>query len=506
MSVTLRSIQVNATSLVSQAFMDGAAAVILQACTGYGKTVVASNILNRAAQRGNRGLFLAHQDTLIRQTSRKLREFDCEHGIIMAGYTPNHHARVQVASIQTMVRRIRKFRYEFELIIVDEAHRSIANSYREVFAAIPDARILGITGTPSRLDGRGLGVTAGGIYDTLIQTESFQELVDLGYLVPPIYYASKEKLDLSRVKVRAGEYDDTELAAVVDTPVITGNAVEHYKELTPGQPALTWCVNIAHAEHTAAQFNAAGIPSAVLSGKHTGEERDRIIGMLERREILNICFAQLLIEGVDIPCVRVLIMLRPSKSLTGYLQFCGRGARIDPKDCSKLSYIILDHAGLAFTHGLCNEDREWSLEGRQKKKKKTKDSLALLQCKECFLIFEPKDLVDSNKLKASDPANNGVVNCCPGCGKEMKRPKREGPEHVDGKLVKITDDVAAQMRRNRQIEVKKAQTLAELEAIGKARGYNEDWAKIQWSFKETAQRRARERANERWGLDQQTGY
>jgi hypothetical protein len=124
-----------------------------------------------------------------------------------------------------------------------------------------------------------------------------------------------------------------------------------------------------------------------------------------------------------------------------------------------------------------------------------------MQCTKCFLIFQPKDLVDSQKRKADNPENNGVVNCCPGCGHEMKRPKREGPEHVDGKLVKITEQAAVMLRKQRHAEVKKASTLADLEAIGKARGYDKNWAAIQWSFKKKAQ----ERANERWGLDYQTG-
>lgn len=503
MSITLRPIQVNATARISEAITGGAQAILLQAVTGYGKTVVASNIANRAAQRGNRVLVLAHQDILIRQMSKKLREFGCEHGIIMAGYTPNVHARVQVASIQTMMRRIHKFRYEFELIIIDEAHRSVSQGYRDVLAAIPGARVLGITGTPSRLDGRGLGIAAGGIYDTLITTETPKEMMELGYLVPPEYYASKKKLDLSRVKTRKGEsgYDDEDLASHVDTPVITGCAVAHYKEIIPGLPVLTWCINIKHAQNTAARFNEAGIPSIVLSGKSTPEEREIGLAKLSRREVLNVCFAQLLVEGVDVPAIRGIIMLRPSKSETAYLQVCGRGLRPDPNDLSKLSCIILDHAGLAFTHGLCNEEREWSLDGRKKKKKKSRDSLSLMQCTECFFIFEPKQLVDAQGRDIKHPENNGTVNCCPKCGHEMKRPKREGPEHVDGKLVKITEQAAMMLRKARHAEVKKARTLADLEAIGKARGYNEDWAKIQWTFKKKAQ----ERANERWGLDYQTG-
>src|SRR6266403_1193102 len=237
MSVELRPIQLDAIDRVRQAFNSGSKSILLQAVTGYGKTVVASAIFRKAMERGNRSLFLVHQDILIRQMSNKLHEFDVPHGIIKAGFTPNHHCRIQVASVQTMMRRIKKFRYEFELICIDEAHRSVSQGYRDVLAAIPGHRLLGITGTPQRLDGRGLGITHGGIYDTLITTESVQQMVDLGYLVRPVYYASREKLDLSKVKMRMGEYDDVELAGIVDTPVITGSAVEHYRELAMGLPA-----------------------------------------------------------------------------------------------------------------------------------------------------------------------------------------------------------------------------------------------------------------------------
>lgn len=492
MSLTLRPIQENAIARVRESFQTGAKAVILQAVTGYGKTLIASSIGAGAVKRGNRVLFLAHQDILLRQMSRKLREFGATHGLIQAGFTPNFNERFQIASVQTMMRRIHKYRYEFELIMIDETHRACAQGYRDVVAAIPGARLLGFTGTPSRLDGRGLGVASGGLFDTLITTESPKEMIRLGYLVKPVYYASEKKLDLRHVHSKAGDYDETELAAVVDTPVITGSAVEHYKELVPGLPALTWCVNIRHAENTAAQFNAAGIKSIVLSGKSTWEERERGLAMLSRREVLNICFAQLLIEGVDVPALRALIFLRPTQSETAYLQVCGRGLRPDPNDPSKNSCIILDHAGLAFTHGLCDEDREWSLEGRQKKKKKAVDSLKLVQCAECFLIFEPKEMINAFGLPGMDDSN-----LCPNCRTVMQRRTIEGPQEEEGKLKLVTEMHAQALRKTRHKEVKNARTLEELKSIGKARGYSDDWADIQWGFK----KRARERANERWGYE-----
>jgi superfamily II DNA or RNA helicase len=475
-SVVLRPIQEHAIERVREAFAHGASAVLLQAATGYGKTLVACAIARLAVGRGNRVLFLAHQDILLRQMSGKLAEFGVPHGTIISGHRPNPAAPVQVASVQTMVRRVLKRRYDFELIAIDEAHRSVSPTYRAVLAAIPGARVLGITGTPQRLDGRGLGKQYGGLYDTLIATESVAQLVQLGYLVPPVYYASKAVLDLSQVKVRAGEYDSEELSQVVDTPVITGCAVTHYQQYAAGLPVLTWCITVKHAEHTAAQFNAAGIPTAVLSGKSRAEVRERVLARLARREILNVCFAQLLIEGVDVPAIRALIMLRPTKSLTAYLQVCGRGLRTDPKDASKKSCIILDHAGLAFTHGLCNEPRHWSLAGRPKGKRKERDTLQLTQCRSCFLIFELKDRTNDD--------------CCPACDTPLER-AREGPKTVDGELAEITEDAAGRVRRAlaRRHEVQRARTLPELEEIGRQRGYHPGWARIQFQEAQKARDR-----------------
>ncbi|CAH1654980.1 hypothetical protein CHELA1G11_10871 [Hyphomicrobiales bacterium] len=159
-------------------------AVLMVAGTGSGKTVMFSYISKNAANRGKRILILAHRDTLIKQASRKLRDYGVQHGIIMAGFTPNPHRRVQVASVQTIVRRLAAMAKRgdyFDIIVVDEAHLSAANSYMKVFAAFPKARILGVTGSPIRLDGKGLGRNAGCVYDTIVQDVTLKELIEDAY-------------------------------------------------------------------------------------------------------------------------------------------------------------------------------------------------------------------------------------------------------------------------------------------------------------------------------------
>ena len=181
MTITLRDYQQDAEDIVRESMMTNSA-VLLVLSTGAGKTVIFSDIAKRAAAKGNRVLILAHRDTLIRQASNKLTEYGVEHGIIMAGCTPLPRLKVQVASVQTMVRRIKKHDYHFDLIIIDEAHLSAAKSYGDVVDAIrtvrPGARVLGVTGSPCRLDNKGLGVGFGGMFEHMVVGISIKDLID----------------------------------------------------------------------------------------------------------------------------------------------------------------------------------------------------------------------------------------------------------------------------------------------------------------------------------------
>lgn len=476
--VSLRDYQEDFVVKVRVAYRDGHRAVLLVAATGAGKTVVFSYIAKSAAAKGSRVLILAHRDQLIKQASRKLTDNAVQHGIIMAGFTPNPRRLVQVASVQTLVRRIEKMKAAgvvFDLIVVDEAHLSAAASYMKVFAAWPEARVLGVTGSPIRLDGKGLGRGQGAVYDELVQGISIRQLIDQGYLVQPAVYASKSKVDLSGVKKVGGDYDNAALADVMDKPVITGSAIEHYKRICPGVPAVAWCANVAHAKHVAEQFNAAGIPALALSGEDDSSERDNALAALTNGTLKVITFAMLLVEGVDCPAIGAVILLRPTMSLSSYLQTIGRGLRpiyapgmplgtveqrmaaIDAGPKGRRCFV-LDHAGLVFRHGLADEEREWSLDGVIKKKGKKKEDqpAPVAQCPKCFFVHEPADV-------------------CPACGHVYEAKVRK-IDHVDGELAEITPEVAARLKRERQNEVGKAQTLEELEKIAAQRGYSRGWA------------------------------
>lgn len=475
MKVVLRDYQDTAVHDIRLAFRQHKR-VILVLATGAGKTVVFSHIALSAATKGRRVLILAHRDQLIKQASRKLNDNNLRHGIIMAGYTPDYAASVQLASVQTLVRRLDKVRFKPDLIIIDECHLSAAASYLKVLEAFQDALVLGVTGSPCRLDNKPLGREFGGVYDFMVTGISIRQLIERGFLVRPSVYAPAEQIDLSGIKKSMGDYKTDELAAVVDKPKLIGDAVDQYQKICPGVPAVAWCVTVQHAQHVADEFNARGINAVMLCGDHDTAYRDDTLKKLATGEVQVVTFVGILVEGVDVPEIGAVLMLRPTMSLASYLQVIGRGLRPAPgKDCC----YVLDHAGLSFKHGLADEEREWSLDwGEKKKKGKKKEAEApvdVIQCKGCYAVFSP----DAGRLAATvrtiaDPTFSAAC-CCPGCGKVVETKARK-LEQQDGELQEITPEMAERMRKNKQREVHSARTLEDLLRVAAQRGYSAGWA------------------------------
>ena len=402
----LRPHQEKAIADVRAAYAAGMRAPILCAPTGAGKTFTAAEIIRSAVAKGNRVWFLAHLKEILEDTSTRLKRADIPHGFIMSGKPRNLLEQVQVVSVQTAMRR--SFAVKPGLIIVDECHLAVANTYRKVIEAAGNPPILGLTGTPCRLDGKGLGE----MFDCIIPTCSTGDLVRDGMLAPIKYFAPS-KPDLTEIKTRAGDYALEQLEELVDRNVITGNAVQHYRKMCSGKPAVAFCVSIKHAEHVADSFKRAGYRAVAVSGKSTNEERKFALDSLRTGQLDVVCNAQLWVAGVDVPGIECIILLRPTKSLTFYLQAIGRGLRLAP---GKTHCTVLDHAGCVFEHGMPDSKREWSLEGRKKKKKG--DIPAVRECPMCFGVHEPAPV-------------------CPLCGHIYQAVQRSGPQQVDGELVEM---------------------------------------------------------------------
>lgn len=447
----LRDYQVRCRDDLRAAFGEGFRAVLLVLATGGGKTPIFSGIAAGASQKGKRVLVLAHRRELIRQASQKLYAWGVPHGIIAPGHTATRDL-VQVASVQTLSRRLGDPRYAApDLIILDEAHHAIAGQWAQVLAAYPRARVLGVTATPQRLDGLGLGVEAGGIFEKMVLGPSTADLIGMGYLTPARVFAPAEAPDLRGVRTRGGDYEQGALADAMSAPKIVGNAVEHYARHAPGLPAILFSPSVAHAEATAEAFRAAGWRAVAASGATPAAERDAAIAGLATGAVQVLCSCDLISEGLDVPAVGAVILLRPTKSLGLYLQQVGRGLRPAP---GKTHLIVLDHAGNTLTHGMPDAPREWTLAG---KKRREKDQVPpARQCPNCYAVHAPAPK-------------------CPECGHVYEAAPRE-IEHVDGALEEIDAARLAVLRTTplRKL-LSRARSRDELQEIARARGYKPGW-------------------------------
>jgi len=466
----LRKYQLDAKKAVRDLFVGGKRSPLLVMPTGAGKTIWFADVVAGSQRLGKRVLVLAHRQELLAQIGNALKLYGCKHGFVTAKRKHDHLTNsVLIASVQTLVNRMDKIKWTPDLIIMDEAHHATAGTWRKILEFYQGARTIGVTATPERLDGKGLGVEAGGCFDSMTLGPSVSQLVALNYLTPNRIWASSKKLDLSGVKKRGGDYAKGDLEEAVDKPAITGDAIAHYKEHASGQRAIAFCVTVAHAEHTATAFREAGISAESLDGKLSDIERQARLARLRSGETLVITSCDLISEGFDLPAATAAILLRPTASLSLYLQQVGRVLRPMP---GKSHALILDHVGNSLVHGLPEQDREWTLEGRDKAaRKKTEAGLQAKQCANCFAVFKP-------------------MPACPMCGEPVKIGEREIVTE-DGELREMTDQDRAAIKRAIKREEAEAVTLEDLEKLAHRRGYKPGWAAHRHA--------ARQGRKSRWG-------
>jgi superfamily II DNA or RNA helicase len=418
-------------------------AVLVCLATGGGKTFTAATVVHGAAAKRKTVWWLVHRRELAAQASQTFHSLGIPHGTIQAGHVSNPHALVQVASIQTIARRLDQLP-EPDLIVFDETHHIGAASWDAIFHRFPRARILGLTATPWRLDGQGLGHW----YGHMVEGPSTADLIQIGSLSPYRLFAPAMP-DLSDVATAAGDFQRGALAKAMDKPQIVGDAIGHYTRLCAGKRAVAFAAGVENSKHIAAQFNEAGIPAEHVDGEMSTDARDAAVDRFRRGETLVLSNADLFGEGFDVPAIEAAILLRPTKSLSLHLQQVGRALR----PCAgKTEAIILDHAGNSLRHGLPDDSREWSLDDREKRKKADAAEVPVRQCKECFFVYRPAPK-------------------CPSCGHVPPVAVRE-IEVVEGTL---TEFERAVENREKRIQVGKAKTLEDFQRIAAERGYKPGW-------------------------------
>ncbi|ANR70139.1 restriction endonuclease subunit R [Selenomonas sp. oral taxon 126] len=445
MEIRLRPYQEQLVDDVGYEFGAGRRRVCAVMPCGAGKTIVTAWMARGTALSGRRAIFMVHRQELIEQTSATFTEMGIRHGLIAAGAAKEYDLPVQIASVQTLVHRLGEVPPP-DFLICDECHHIVANSYRKIIDHFGAICVLGVTATPERIGGQGLGE----VFESLVLGPSAAELIAAGNLTPYDYYAPPSKFDPAAAHVRFGEYVKSDLVNQIDDADVIGDIVKNYQNLAAGKRAICYCINRAHSEHVAASFRAAGIPAEHVDGETHRAARARAVEEFRAGRLQILCNAELLGEGFDVPAMEAVILARPTASLTLYIQQSMRPLRPDPAQPEKRA-VIIDHVGNVFRHGLPDEAHAWSLETKKKRPRTT----AIKICPACYTALP------------------STARACP-CGHVfMAAAASEERKYTekDGTLTKIEE-----IRRKKQRqEVGMARSVADLTAIALQRGYSLRW-------------------------------
>lgn len=416
-------------------------------------STIASRFVKACVANDKRVLFFVHSKELVQQFSARLRnQFHILSGVIMAGVDPRYYEKVQVASVQTLVRRKLP---PADVVIIDETHRAKANTYQKIIKQYPDAVLIGLTATPFRTDGKGLG----DIFEDIVQPVKIRKLIDDGYLVGTEVFVPKDSVKMDGVRTVAGDWDKKEMANRFGDVSVVKGVVENYQKHAAGKKTIVFNVNVEHSKEVCEKFNAAGIRAEHLDGTTSKEIRTRIVRAFSEGKIQVLCNVNLFTEGFDVPDTEAVILNRATQSLGLYVQMVGRGLR---PASGKDKCIVLDHGENTIRHGFVEDydSAPFKLQVTEKKgKKKKKQEDKTKPCPKCDYVvpfFDPK---------------------CVKCGYEFPRKERkvtfgEGTEFI------ALDREAMIIERLVKIPYKKAVgtiPLSQLRIFAVLRGYKQGW-------------------------------
>jgi len=397
----LRQYQADIIEQLRQSLRDRKKRPLFVLPTGAGKTPVLCQIIENLVSNGKQVLFLVHRRRLIEQIKGMLKDdFGLDAGIIMAGVSSNLESKIQLASIATYERRLNldtlmynRYFVDADVVLIDEAHRSVSQGFKEILELYSDKIIIGCTATPIRGDGRGLGE----VYNNLIVGPDIGQLTNQGYLCPARYFVPTT-INLDGVKVAMGDYQIKALEKKINKKKLIGDIVENWLRIAENRKTIVFCVNVRHSIAVCDAFARAGIKSAHLDAHSSDDEREDILQKVEKGEIRVLANVGLYTEGLDVPDISCIVLARPTKSMGLYRQMAGRGLRPGKEDL-----IIIDHGNVIQEHGLLEDEIIWSLDGRERawKKRKHISKKRMVQCRVCGLVFEGTSI-------------------CPDCGSPVK--------------------------------------------------------------------------------------
>ena len=424
--------------------------VLAVAPTGAGKTVIAS-MLVQAEPRWRSVLWLAHRSELIGHARDQLVNLGVHCGVQCAKYEQLYPAHVdraaycQIGSVQTIHRR-GTLLANVDLIVFDEAHRAMADTYQAIAAAHPTAEVLGLTATPCRLDGRGLGDFFR-VMNVLVKPS---QLYSEGYLREPVTYIEDEDevmRGLRGAKTSGGDFTSTSMRRAVDKPVLIGNVVRQALKLAPGVAKVVFAATREHSKKISARFRKAGITAAHLDGDTSAEERARILGRLRDGTLEVVCNVDVLTEGWDLPALGAVVIARPTKSLSRLMHMIGRVQRAE----GPRRKIVIDHgANCTRLQHIPGEDVAWTLEYGEPARPDAEVEPRLKTCAECSAMI---------RWASAE---------CPQCGAEQPTAKtrRQILDEQDAELVRLN--------RGR-FEKKRDELRKRAEKVARERGLDMSW-------------------------------
>jgi len=450
MTIELRGYQTNINQAVFDAWDFGHDNTLMVLPTGAGKTVCLSSIVH---QEPGAVCVIAHRQELVSQLSLSLAKNGIYHRIIAPKKTIsmimkmhiielgksfyNFQSHVAVAGVDTLVRRhdeLASWLPTVKLWVIDEAHHLLSkNKWGKAVEMFPNAKGLGVTATPLRADGNGLGADNDGEIHKMVVGPSMRDLIDQGFLTDYRIFAPSNNIDMSdaRVSKATGDYNKFDVSNAVaksslvqhtGTTVI-GDVVEHYIKIASGKLGITFVPDMETGHEIVAQFNSVNIPATILNAKTPDNERAEILRKFARKEFMQIVNVDILGEGFDCPAISVVSMARPTQSYGLYVQQFGRALRILE---GKTHGIIIDHVGNVARHGLPDAPRNWSLE--RTKKNQEDVVMPVKTCPMCTYTFEK------------------YIKACPECGYIPIPASRDNIKFVDGDLNELSPEVLAQMR------------------------------------------------------------
>ncbi len=447
--ISLRHYQEKFVEDVRNEFAKNQKSVVGVAPCGAGKTIIAGWMVREAAQRGKRSIFFVHRHELIKQTSETFERLGIEHGIISAGVPEQLDLPVQIAGVQTLARRLKKVPAP-DFLICDECHHILANTYKKILKAYPDAYLLGVTATPQRMG----GINLCDVFDSMVLGPSVDELIKLGNLTTFSYFAAGDKIDLKNVKVKFGEYVNDDLAKVMEDSRIIGSIVDNYKKHAKDKSAICYCVNVRHSKKVTKSFLEAGIKAAHVDGETPKVERELLVESFRQGKIKVLCNAELFSEGFDVPRCQAVILARPTKSLTLYIQQALRPLRPDPDDPNKVA-VIIDHVQNYKRHGLPNRIHDWSLNPN---KPKGQGEAPVKECPKCGLVVHL------------------ATETCPFCGYEFITEEEKEARLMEhkGVVFQVKKKIEIPSAKKPNI-IRAPRTPEDFMAIAKAKDYKVGW-------------------------------